>query len=56
MKTAGKVNGKNVTWQYDIDYNGSQLTLKYDGAFDSGKIAGSITVVQMGTGAISRRL
>lgn len=50
VKATGKVNGKNVTWQYDIDYNGNPLTLKYDGAFDSGKITGSITVVQMGAG------
>jgi len=50
VKITGKVNGKNVTWQYDIEYNGSPLTLKYDGAFDSGKITGSITVVQFGAG------
>jgi len=50
VKITGKVNGKSVTWQYDIEYNGSPLTLKYDGAFDSGKITGSITVVQMGAG------
>ncbi len=50
VKIIGKVNGKNVTWQYDIDYNGSPLTLKYDGAFDSEKITGTITVVQMGAG------
>lgn len=50
VKITGKVNGKSVTWQYDVDYNGSPLTLKYDGAFDSGKITGTITVVQMGAG------
>jgi len=50
VKISGNVNGKNVTWQYDVDYNGSPLTLKYDGTFDSGKITGTITVVQMGAG------
>jgi hypothetical protein len=46
----GKVDGQKVTWSYDIDYNGSPLTMKYEGTFDSGKIAGSVTVVQFGAG------
>lgn len=49
-KAAGKVDGQKVTWSYDIDYNGSPLTMKYDGTVDSGKITGTITVVQYGAG------
>lgn len=49
-KISGKVNGQKVTWQYDIDYNGNPLTMKYDGTLGTGKISGTITVVQMGAG------
>jgi len=50
VKITGKVDGKKVTWSYDIDYNGSTLTMKYDGTLDSGKITGDVTVVQYGAG------
>jgi hypothetical protein len=46
----GKVDGTKVTWSYDTEYNGSPLTVKYSGTFDSAanKIAGTVSVEQFG--------
>ncbi len=51
----GTVDDRKVTWQYNYDYTGMQLTLVYTGTLtDSGKIEGSITVQPMGiTGAFT---
>ncbi len=42
----GKVDGKTITFQYDSEYEGTPLTAKYSGAFDStgAKLAGTVTV------------
>ncbi len=48
VKLTGKVDGKNVTWSYQMDYNGSPLTMKYEGPLDAGKIAGTVTVDPFG--------
>jgi hypothetical protein len=47
-KITGKVNGKKVTWSFNVDYNGSQLTMKYDGVLDAGKITGTVNAEQFG--------
>lgn len=48
VKLAGKVDGKKVSWSYEIQYNGSPLTMKYEGTLDAGKIAGNVTVDPFG--------
>lgn len=49
-KATGKVDGTKITWSYDSEYNGSPLTVKYSGTFDSAasKITGTVTVEQFG--------
>ena len=45
VDVTGTLDGNKVTWQYDMDYNGSTLTLVYTATLDdSGKIAGSVEV------------
>ena len=44
----GKVDGKKVTWSLEMQYNGSPLTMKYEGTLDAGKISGSVTVDPFG--------
>jgi hypothetical protein len=47
VPVSGTVDGKNATWQYDIDYNGSPLTLIYTATLDdSAKIAGTVEAQQ----------
>jgi hypothetical protein len=41
----GSLDGNKITWKYDMDYNGSTLTLVYTATLDdSGKITGSVEV------------
>jgi hypothetical protein len=41
----GTVDGNKVTWKYDVDYNGSTLTLTYTGTLDdTGTLSGTINV------------
>jgi len=49
-KVTGKVDGAKVTWQFDSDYNGTPLTIKYTATLDanSGKIAGAVNVDPFG--------
>jgi len=43
----GKVNGKKVNWTFKSEYNGSPLTMKFEGTIDSDtKITGSVSVVE----------
>ena len=44
VKVAGKMDGKTVTWSASLEYNGTPLTIKYEGTLDSGKLAGTVTV------------
>jgi len=46
LDVKGEVKGKQVTWQYDIDYQGTTYTLAYTGAPDSAvaTIKGTILV------------
>jgi hypothetical protein len=43
---AGEVDGKKITWTYNSEYNGSPITCKYSGTFDSATntITGTLTV------------
>jgi len=49
-KVTGKVDGTKISWQYDFQYNGSPLTMKFSGTLDSGKVTGQVTVAQYGVG------
>jgi hypothetical protein len=49
-KIIGKVDGKKVSWSFNSEYNGSPLTVKYNGTLDSGKITGDANVVEFGVG------
>ena len=44
VKITGKIDGNKVTWSYAADYNGTPLTVKYEGVLADGKIIGGSTV------------
>jgi type 1 fimbria pilin len=44
----GKVDGKKITWSYQSEYNGTPLTVNYEGTLDGGKISGTVTVPEFG--------
>jgi hypothetical protein len=47
----GKVDGNKVTWSFKTDYNGSPLTVSYQGTLESdSKISGSSLVEEMSLG------
>ena len=47
VNITGKVDGKKVTWSYKSEYNGSPLTVSYEGKLDSDtKITGTVTVAE----------
>jgi hypothetical protein len=48
VKINGKVDDKKVSWMYKSEYNGSPLTMKYDGALESNKITGTVSVEEYG--------
>jgi catechol 2,3-dioxygenase-like lactoylglutathione lyase family enzyme len=49
LPVTGTVDGNKATWQYQVDYNGSPLTLIYTATLDnSGKIAGTVEVKPYG--------
>lgn len=43
-KLTGKIDGTKVSWSYDSEYNGSPLTVTYNGTLSSGKIMGEVDV------------
>lgn len=44
----GKVDGNKVTWSFKTDYNGSPLTVSYDGTMSpDGKLTGAAHVAEM---------
>ena len=49
-KATGKVDGSKVTWQFDSEYNGTPLTIKYTATLDpaAAKIAGTVAVDPFG--------
>jgi hypothetical protein len=43
----GAMEGNKATWQFESDYNGTQLTIKFTGTIDDpGKMSGSVDVVR----------
>ncbi len=49
MQLTGSIDGSKITWQYQIDYNGSPLTMIYTAMLDdTGKISGSVEVQPFG--------
>jgi len=49
VQITGSLDGKKVTWKYEMDYNGSPLTLVYTATMDdSGKITGNVEVQPFG--------
>lgn len=49
VPVTGSLDGNKATWKYDMDYNGTPLTLTYTTTLDdSGKVAGSVEVQPFG--------
>ena len=45
VQVTGSIEGKNVTWKYDTEYNGTAITLTYTASIeDASKIAGNVEV------------
>ena len=44
VNLSGKVDGKKVTWSYKSEYNGTPLTVNYDGTYEAGKMSGTVSV------------
>jgi hypothetical protein len=48
-QVSGSIDGNKATWKFDMDYNGTALTLTYTGTLDdAGKVAGSVEVQPFG--------
>jgi hypothetical protein len=48
-KVSGAIDGKKATWKYDMEYNGSTLTLIYTATLDDAeKFTGSVEVQPYG--------
>jgi hypothetical protein len=48
-KVTGTADGKKVTWKYDMEYNGSTLTLSYTATLDAAdKFSGTVEVAPYG--------
>lgn len=47
---AGKLDGPKITWSYNSEYQGSALTVKYNGTLDSAatKLSGTVSVDPFG--------
>jgi hypothetical protein len=41
---AGKVDGDKVTFGFKTEYNGTPITVNYQGKLDAGKISGTVSV------------
>ena len=51
LEISGNISGNKVAWSYKSEYNGTPITVKYDGAVDSAaKITGSVNVPEFGAG------
>ena len=48
LAVKGTVEGKKVSWQYEVEYNGSSLTLVFTGSIDPPtKMSGAVEVQPM---------
>jgi len=43
----GKVDGMKVSWSFKSDYNGTPLTVNFDGTLAAGKMTGTVTVPEV---------
>ena len=49
VEIKGSIDGNKLTWQFESDYNGTPLTVKYTATLDdAGKITGSVDVDPFG--------
>ena len=49
VQITGAIDGNKLTWQYESEYNGTPLTVKYAATLDdSGKISGTVDVDPFG--------
>lgn len=49
VKLSGSIEDKKVTWTYKSQYEGSPITVKYDGRLESAtKIVGTVNVAEYG--------
>lgn len=49
LEIKGTVDGSKATWQFESEYNGTPLTIKFTGTIDdSGKMSGSVEVDPFG--------
>jgi hypothetical protein len=49
VDVTGNIDGNKVSWKYDVDFNGSTLTLVYTAVLgESEKMAGEVEVQPMG--------
>jgi hypothetical protein len=44
VEITGKVDGNKITWSYKSEYEGTPLTVNYEGTIDAAKISGSVNV------------
>ena len=44
VEITGKVDGNKITWSYKSEYEGTPLTVNYQGVMDAAKISGSVSV------------
>jgi hypothetical protein len=44
VEITGKVDGNKITWSYKSEYEGTPLTVNYEGIIDAAKISGSVNV------------
>jgi hypothetical protein len=44
VEITGAIEEKKVSWSYKSEYNGTPLTVKFEGTFEAGKISGSVSV------------
>ena len=51
VEITGTVDGKKVSWSYKSEYNGTPLTVQFDGTVDSSnKISGTVNVPEFSAG------
>jgi len=50
VKMSGKLNGTKISWKIESEFAGAPLTMQYSGMLDSGKVSGTINVVQYSVG------
>ncbi len=49
IKLTGQIKDKRVTWSYKTEYEGSPITVKYDGKLESPtKMTGTVNVAEYG--------